>query len=85
MIFYELWDKTSRNLLGSYGTELEAIALAASIVAENPRSIDRLTLDWADDDDDDAGGLVAEGAQLAGLIRGDRPAPKPPAGRVARN
>lgn len=75
MIFYELWDKPSRNLLGSYGTHQKALALAARIIATDPPSADRLTLDWGDDDDEDAGGLLAEGTKLADLISGDRSAP----------
>ena len=69
MIFYELWDKTSRNLLGSYATQQEAVAAAARLVAQDPPSLARLTLDWGDDDDEDAGGLIAEGIQVGELIR----------------
>src|SRR5712691_4883423 len=65
MIFHELWDIKSRNLVGSYETQEEALAVAARIIAEDPPSIDRLALEWGDDDDEDAGGLLAKGAKLA--------------------
>src|SRR6266581_2346449 len=72
MIFYELWDKKSRNLLGSFETKEEALALAAGILAGDSSSIDHLTLDWGKDDDEDAGGQLAEGAKLSDLLRNTR-------------
>ncbi len=63
MKYYELWDQRSRNLLGSYGAEWEALALIRDLEAD-ALPVDALALVWGDEDDDDLGGQIAEGAAL---------------------
>ncbi|MSQ27091.1 MAG: hypothetical protein EXR51_03000 [Dehalococcoidia bacterium] len=65
MIFYELWDLQSRNLIGTYSTEAEALAVVSSVVALSggPYAED-LALGWADDQDETPGGQIATGAAL---------------------
>jgi hypothetical protein len=63
MRYFEVWDQRSRNLLGSYGAEWEALALVRELESESA-PVDALTLIWGDEDDDDLGGEVAAGAAL---------------------
>jgi hypothetical protein len=63
MRFYEVWDQRSRNLLGSYGAEWEALALVRELEAGSG-PVDALALLWGDEDDDDLGGQIAEGSAL---------------------
>ena len=56
MRYYEVWDQRSRNLLGSYGAEWEALALI-----------------WGDEDDEDLGGQIAEGAALLARAHAAQP------------
>jgi hypothetical protein len=63
MRFYEVWDQRSRNLLGSFGAEPEALALVRDLEAESG-PVDALSLVWGDEDDDDLGGQIAQGAAL---------------------
>ena len=67
MIFYELWDKASRNLIASYPTKEAALELASELLATDPQSAEHLVLEWGDDEDEEAGGCLAEGVQLARL------------------
>jgi hypothetical protein len=60
-----VWDARSGNLLGSYGAEAEALALVHDIAAQaDAEVLPHLGLVWADDEDEEQGGLVAEGAAL---------------------
>jgi hypothetical protein len=59
MKFYEVWDQCSRDLLGSFGAEREALALVRDLEAESG-PVDALSLVWGDD----LGGQIAEGATL---------------------
>jgi hypothetical protein len=60
---YELWDLTSRNLLDDFDTESEALKAVRDLLAINePNMAGELMLVWRDGD---AGGTVAEGAELA--------------------
>jgi len=63
MKYYEVWDQRSRNLLGSYGAEWEALALVRELESE-AAPVDALALIWGDEDDDDLGGEIAEGVIL---------------------
>ena len=63
MRFYEVWDRHSRNLLGSYGAEWEALALVRELESD-AAPVDALALIWGDEDDDDLGGQIAEGTAL---------------------
>ena len=72
MIFYEVWDQRSGNLLGSYGTEAEALDLVRDIVARSGRA-DDLGLASGDDEDDEQGGEIAEGADLVSRALGAGP------------
>lgn len=71
MRFYEIWDQRSRNLLGSYGTEWEALALVRDL-SEDAAPVDALALVWGDEDDEDQGGQIAEGAALIARARAGR-------------
>lgn len=72
MIFYELWDHRSGNLLGSYGTEAEALALVRDVIARSGR-VEGLSLAWGDDEDDELGGEIAEGVELLSRALGVGP------------
>jgi hypothetical protein len=63
MRFYEVWDLRSRNLLGSFGAEWEALALVRELESESA-PVSSLALIWGDEDDEDSGGQIAEGATL---------------------
>jgi len=68
MRFYEVWDHRSRNLLGSYGAEREALALVRDL-ANQSLPVDSLSLIWGDEDDDEFGGEIAEGPALVARAR----------------
>jgi hypothetical protein len=63
MKYYEIWDQRSRNMLGSYGAEWEALALVRELESESA-PVDALALIWGDEDDEDLGGQIAEGPAL---------------------
>ena len=63
MRYFEIRDQRSRNLLGSYGAEWEALALVRELESESA-PVDALTLIWGDEDDEDLGGEIAEGTAL---------------------
>ena len=63
MRYFEIWDQRSRNLLGSYGAEWEALALVRDLESESA-PVDALALIWGDEDDEDLGGQIAEGSAL---------------------
>lgn len=68
MKYYELWDQRSRNMLGSYGAEWEALALVRELESESA-PVDALTLIWGDEDDENLGGQIAEGHALVARAR----------------
>jgi hypothetical protein len=70
MKYFEVWDHRSGNLLGSYGAEWEALALVRDLATQS-LPVDALTLIWGDEDDDDAGGQIAEGEDLVSRARAD--------------
>jgi hypothetical protein len=70
-IFYEIWDQRSGNLLGSYGTEWEALAFVRDLAAASA-PVDSLALVWGDEDDEERGSLIAEGQGLLTRARGAR-------------
>jgi hypothetical protein len=72
MKFFEVWDQRSRNLLGSYGAEWEALALVRDLASESA-PVDALALVWGDEDDDDLGGEVAVGPALLARARAAAP------------
>jgi len=72
MKYYEIWDQRSRNLLGSYGAEWEALALVRELESTSA-PVDALALIWGDEDDDDLGGQLAEGAVLLARAHAAQP------------
>ena len=72
MTYYEVWDQRSRNLLGSYGAEWEALALVRELEAESS-PVDALALIWGDEDDEDLGGQIAEGPALLARAHATQP------------
>ena len=72
MRFYEVWDQRSGNLLGSYGSEWEALALVRDLAAASAPT-DSLALVWGDEDDEERGSQIAEGQGLLARARDDRP------------
>ena len=61
---YDLWTLHPGNLVGEYSTEAEALAAARDLLATG-RSADDLSLGWGDPDDEEQGGEIATGAELA--------------------
>ncbi|MDP8922300.1 MAG: hypothetical protein M3O34_05410 [Chloroflexota bacterium] len=68
MRFYEVWDTDSGNLLGSSGTEWEALALVRDLSAGRPDS-HAFLLVWGDEDDENLGGEIAAGGELLARAR----------------
>lgn len=68
MRFYEIWDTDSGNVLGSFGTEWEALALVRDLAGRRPEP-HALSLVWGDDGDEDLGGEVAAGGALLARAR----------------
>jgi hypothetical protein len=61
---FELWDGASRNLIGAYESEADALAFVRAYVAEHgPGYPSSWALLWDDDAADEAG-QIAEGATL---------------------
>ena len=71
-IFYEVWDQRSGNLLGSYGTEWEALALVRDLSGVYA-PVDALALVWGDEDDEERGGQISEGQDLLARAHDTRP------------
>lgn len=72
---YEVWDVSTGNLVGAYGTEREALAIVRRTVERYGRSsADSLAL--ARDDEDGQTEALAQGGSLAALAeldgRGER-------------
>ena len=72
MRFYEVWDMRSGNLLGSYAAEWEALAQVRDLDVAAAR-VDTLALVWGDEDDEEQGGTLAEGAVLIARARAAEP------------
>ena len=68
-LFYEVWDMTSRNMLGSFGTEWEALALVREL-ADDPLRLGGLALVW---DDEERGAEIASGRELVTRARAADP------------
>ncbi|MCC7106670.1 MAG: hypothetical protein IT307_16150 [Chloroflexi bacterium] len=68
MIFCEVWDKETRSLLGSFRTEREVLTLVRSKLDAGGHDVENLALASGDDEDEDAGGLVAEGRAVPNLL-----------------
>ena len=64
MIFYELRDKTTDNLLGSYDERSEALAAARNILLSDLRNVDFIALEWGEDEEETAGEVIASGHGL---------------------
>ncbi len=63
-MFYELWDVVSGNMINTYDTEDEALAIVRDLVALNgPAYACALSLAFEDDKENTS--LVAKGADLA--------------------
>ena len=72
MIFYELWDQKSGNLLGSYAAEWEALALVREL-ATRAGPIESLALVWGDEDDGEQGEQIAAGPELLARAQAAKP------------
>ena len=65
MIIYELWDTRSRNLIGTYTSEADALATVREVLAlHGPLFGNDLILGWADDEQGAQGGEIANGEAL---------------------
>lgn len=75
-MFYELWDVRSGNIINTYDTEDQALAVVRGLVARNGPEYAR-ALSLAVEDDDEETTLVAKGVELAQRAeragRADRP------------
>lgn len=65
---YELWSLTSRNLMHSFDSEVEAVETARTYLAAGDLSPTSLAI--VSYDDDDAPLASVSGAELAALVRG---------------
>jgi hypothetical protein len=64
MKFYDLWALHPGNLIGEYRTEAEALAAVRDLLVAG-WSTDDLSLGWGDSEDDEQGGEIASGIELA--------------------
>jgi len=75
-MFYELWDVRSGNIINTYDSEDQALAVVRGLVAANGPEYTRSLL-LAVEDDDEETTLVAKGVELAQRAdragRADRP------------
>ena len=79
---FELWDGASRNLIGAYESEADALAFVHAYVTEHgPAYPSSWVLLWDDDAADEAG-QVAEGAML--VARAEATTPREPSSRTSR-
>jgi hypothetical protein len=65
---YELWDSSTGNCIGAYpsqGAALDSVALLARRFGMQSREV--VTLGLVAEDDDDRGGLIAQGTDLVNL------------------
>lgn len=67
MKFYDLWSLHPGNLVGEYATEADALADARNLLAAG-WSADDLSLGWGDTDDDEQGGQIVNGSELAARV-----------------
>ena len=75
MIFYELWDVRSKNLIGTYTTEAEALGVVSEVIGTHGRAyIDGVALGWADNEDETRGEEIASGETLAKRAENQRAA-----------
>lgn len=86
---YELWDMTSRNLVAEFGSREEALSsVREALRTHGHGAVEILAL--GTEDGDGGGEVIARGAELAALARGDSggssppPAPSTPARRSRR-
>ncbi len=86
---YELWDTTSRNLVAEFGSRDEALSsVREALRTHGHGAVEILAL--GTEDGDGGGEVIARGAELAALARGDSggssppPAPSTPARRNSR-
>jgi hypothetical protein len=66
--FFEVWDTKTGNMLGSFGTEWEALALVRDLAAASLPTAS-LSLVWGDEDDESLGGEIAAGPELLSRAR----------------
>lgn len=65
---YTLWDADTRNILTSARDYADVLRYVRDVVEEyGEAAADHWGMIWEDEDDEDAGGLVAEGSKLAWL------------------
>jgi hypothetical protein len=77
---FELWDTATRNLIGAYASEAEALCLVRQYLSQGAsEEVEAWVLLWDDDLADD-GGEVASGAALVARAEAEaRGAARPPA------
>lgn len=64
MIYYELWEYRTSNLVNTYDTEAEALADVRALLAQGWQP-EQLGLGWGDTENEERGGAIAEGQELA--------------------
>lgn len=65
---YTVWDADTRNMLTSARDYADALCYVRDVVREHGAAVaDRWGLLWEDDEDEETGGLIAEGKKLADL------------------
>ncbi len=68
MKYYDLWNAETGNLIASCRTQGEALGLVRETITLNDReAVGCWALIWGDDEDDEAGEMIADGAGLADL------------------
>jgi hypothetical protein len=70
---YELWDSASRNLVGAYASEDEALTFVRAYVGEHGTAYASSWVLLWDDEDADEAGQIDEGTGL--LVRASRDMP----------
>jgi hypothetical protein len=71
---YELWDSGSRNLIGAYSSEADALTYVRRYVADYGPAYARTWVLLWDDDPADQAGQIAEGQALLDLAERARSA-----------
>ena len=71
-MIYELWDTASRNVIGTFATKNEALALVNEMIRLNGAAVAESLL-LGQEDKAGRSRLIAEGKTLVTLAMGDRP------------
>ena len=73
---YELWDASSRNLIGAYDAEADVLQFVRTYVAEHGSSYAQSWVLLWDDDATDQAGQIAEGQALLALAQAANSTPQ---------